>query len=424
VAGLVVFLGTVTQSPSGFAYDAATYWAGSVSLAHGRDAYVDGMLSLRGVLTSVLYLPAALAARVFGDSAGGVAVLIENSLLVALAGALLLPWVLRIWGPVTPWMVWFCSGLTWLLVGRFAPYPLTDLWAAAAILAAVAALQRRSPLAMMGAGLFAGIAFNIRPAYLAPLVLTLAVVLVRQGLVGLWCAVGVILALVPQLILNLTHGFGPSLWPHGMSGLMALRLGTSSHVVRYDTVIDGSAPDPRQLFCDPAMAQAILDHPSLSTGGLVSSYLGNLPHSLVVAAERASAALHWPLSTPYFAPTGAADQMFALLVTTVAVLGVVSLVHAQVGSGSRSSVLPVWAALAVWLGSLASVVTSPPETRFGLPLVLIGIAGCAVLVRGRLSSRWVAGAVIAVVVVFAIGTLGLSHPAAPGLASASTCAAR
>jgi uncharacterized membrane protein YccC len=57
-----------------------------------------------------------------------------------------------------------------------------------------------------------------------------------------------------------------------------------------------------------------------------------------------------------------------------------------------------------------------------MPLVLFGIAGCAALAGRRLSKRWVAGVVIAVAVVFAIGAAGLRHPAAPGSASPSTCA--
>lgn len=54
MAGVVVFLGTVTQSPARFIWDAEVYWSGSVSFAHGGDFFVDGGLTFRGVLTSVL----------------------------------------------------------------------------------------------------------------------------------------------------------------------------------------------------------------------------------------------------------------------------------------------------------------------------------------------------------------------------------
>lgn len=424
MAGVMVFLGTVTQSPTRFVYDAAVYWAGSASLAHGRDAFVAGRLSFRGVWTSVLYLPATLATRGLGDAAGGMAVLVENSLLASIVGVLLLPRLLRVWGSVTPWIVWVCACLTWLLVGRFAPYPLTDLWAAALMLAAVVALHRRSAIGLMGAGLLAGIALNIRPAYLIPMLLALAVVLWHRRLAGLWFAAGAVVAMVPQSVLNLTHGSGWKPWPPDIAVLTQLQAVFASYVVRYDTAAYGPTRNPQQFFCSPAMAQTVGDHPPDSTGSLAALFLHNLPQSLLFMAEKAAAALRWPLSTPYFAPIGAADQIFALLVTTVAILGVVSLVYAQSKSGFRSAPVAVWVALAVWLGSLATIVTSAPETRFALPLVLFGIAGCASLFRGKQSIRWVVGAFIAVALVFAIGRAGLSHPALPGPASPATCAVR
>ena len=422
MAGLLVFLGTVTQAPARFVWDAAKYWAGSVTLANGGDTYVGGALNFRGVWTSVLYLPATLAGRGLGNTSGGVAVLVENSLLISLVSVLLLPGLLRAWGPVTPWMVWVCAALTWLVVGRFAPYPLTDLWAAALMIAAVVALRTTSAMGLMLAGLLAGIAFNVRPAYLVPMLLALAAVLLRRRLAGLWFAAGMGVALVPQSILNLTHGTGWKPWPSDMFALTQLQAHYASYIVRYDTAEYGLARDPRQFFCNPEMAQAVGPHPPDSSGALVAFFTHNLPQSLVFLAEKGAAALHWPLSAPYYAPTWAGEGMFALLVTAVAVVGVVSLVYLGSRSGFRSVSLPVWVALLVWLGSLATIVTSAPETRFALPLVLFGIAGCAVLAGGRLSKWWVAGAVTAVVVVFAIGMAGLSHPAAPGEATPSACA--
>ena len=423
VAGVLLFLATVAQAPARFVWDAAQYWAGSVSLVHGGDTYLAGGLALRGVFTPVLYFPAALTARGLGDSSGGVAVLVENSLLVSLVGVLLLPLLLRSWVPVTSVMVWVCAGLTWLVVGRFAPYPLSDLWAAALILASVVALQRRHVTGLMVAGLLAGIAFNIRPAYLVPLLLVLALVLVRRRLAGLWYAAGVAAALLPQSVLNLAHGTGWKPWPSGMLALTHLQAYYASYIVRYDTAEYGPVRAPQQFFCSPRMARAIVDDPPFSSGSLVGSYLHNLPQSLVFLAEKAAAGLHWPLSAPYYAPTWSGEQLFAVLLTTVAVVGVASLVQAQSTSGFRSAPLSVVAALLVWLGSLATIVTSAPETRFAMPLVLLGIAGCAALAGRGVSERWAAGSVIAVVLVFAIGVAGLSHPAEPGPASPSTCAA-
>jgi hypothetical protein len=74
--------------------------------------------------------------------------------------------------------------------------------------------------------------------------------------------------------------------------------------------------------------------------------------------------------------------------------------------------------------------TSATEPRFALPLILLGIVGCAALVPVRWSDavrrperRWVIGTVVAALVVFAIGSNALSHPAPPGGVSVATCAA-
>ena len=57
----------------------------------------------------------------------------------------------------------------------------------------------------------------------------------------------------------------------------------------------------------------------------------------IFTTEKVSAALHWPLSTPYFAPHGAGDLVFAAFTTAVAVMGFAALVHAQSRSSFRSA---------------------------------------------------------------------------------------
>jgi hypothetical protein len=350
------------------------------------------------------------------------AVLVENSLLISFVGVLLLPWLLRSWVPVTVRTVWACAGLTWLLLGRFALAPMVDLWAAVLMIATVVLLRRRTAVKLMAAGLFAGMAFNVRPAYLLPLVLTLAVVLLSQRLAGLWFAAGTVIALMPQSLVNLTHGGNWLPLPPNLFMLTQLQAVNASYVVRYDTV---RLPDriPSQVFCSPDMAAVVDGHPPESTLALASLYLHNLPQSILFIAQKAAGSLHWPLSAPWFEPTGAADQVFALLVTTVTVLGAAALVKAQSRSGFRSVHVAVLAGAAIWWGSLITIITPSPETRFALPLVMFGIAGCALLVTRRPSRRWVAGSLTAVLVIFAVATLGLSHPAAPGPARVLKCAA-
>ena len=421
IAGVVLFLATVTQSPARFLYDATGYWNGSVALANGGDPYIAGVMTLRGVLTSLLYLPAALAVKGSDPSAGGLAVLVENSLLVAFVGVLLLPGLLRAWGPVTSRMVWVCAGLTWIAVGRFAPYPLMDLWGAVVSLAAVVALQRRTTIGLIGAGLLAGIAFNVRPAYLLPLLMMVGVVFLTRRLSGMWFVGGAVVALLPQSIMNLAHGVSWIPWPRDMTALTQQQADHASYIVRYDTAVYGPVRNPQQFFCDPSMAQAVGNHPPGSTRELVSLYLHNPSQSFVFLLEKASAAVHWPLSAPYLSPGGAGDHLFALLVTAITVVGAAALAHGQLQSGVRSTPLPVWATLAVWLGSLTTLVTPSPESRFALPLVLLGIAGCSALLRQRPGKRWIAGTILMVVGVFALGNLGLSHPAPAGGISPAIC---
>jgi len=226
---------------------------------------------------------------------------------------------------------------------------------------------------------------------------------------------------VPQTIMNLTHGVPWIPFPRDMTKLTQLQADHASYVVRFDTAAYGPERDPHQYFCDPFMAQAVGNHPPGSTRELVSLYLHNPSQSFVFLIEKASAAVHWPLSAPYLAPGGGGDKLFALLVTAITVVGAAALVHAQLQSGLRSTPLTVWAALAVWLGSLTTLVTPAPESRFALPLVLLGITGCGTLVRQRPCKRWIAGTVLVVVGVFALGISGLSHPSPTGPASPATC---
>jgi hypothetical protein len=73
-------------------------------------------------------------------------------------------------------------------------------------------------------------------------------------------------------------------------------------------------------------------------------------------------------------------------------------------------------------------VTSATESRFALPLVLVGIAGVAAalgdgvrLPRERAGRLWLAGSLVAVVAVFGLGAWGLQHPL-PGDGALADCA--
>ncbi|MEV0128390.1 hypothetical protein AB0H83_07975 [Dactylosporangium sp. NPDC050688] len=371
VAAAAVVAATVAQGPAaGFVYDAARYFNGSLALFTAAGTAREGDLDLRGVLTAAVYAPAALAEHL-APGAGRSAVLTQNALLVAVIGALLLPAVARRRRPAA---VWVCAPLTWLVAARFAPYPLMDLPAAAAFLTAVwLALRPPARWSPAGCGLAAGVAaavtVNLRPAYLLPLLaLGGLVVATRRVRPALWSAAGAVAGSLPQMAYNLLRGDPPAPTPPGTAGLAGFQAGYASYVVRYDT-IEPATGAPQQFYCDPSMAAAVAGDPVGSTGDLVRALLGNLPGSALFLVEKVAAALAWPASAPYSAAAGV--ERYALAVPVVLIVAV------GIGAACRTPGARAVAVLAA--GVCASLMTSATETRFALPLVLLGVAGCALL---------------------------------------------
>lgn len=426
IAAIAMVLATIFQSPKAFLYDASVYWASSVDVASGVDPYDDGLLRLRGAWTAVLYVPAAVVERLSGANSSGFAVLLENALIIACLGAVLIPQLVRVWRPVTPPIVYASAAATWLVLARFAPYPLSDVVAAAFFLGAVVLLTYRSDVTLAVAGLLAGIGLNVRPAYLLPAIAIAGAVAVYRRRNGLWFLVGAAAALVPQTITNVDHGASWTPWPPGTSGLTALQSAYAAFVVRYDTAAYGPATAPQLFFCNPRAARD-LGAGSMpgSPSELVSFYAHHPLDAALLISEKVGASLHWPISVPYYSPAGIANPLFALLVTAIAVAGASALaVLLWIGRPT----LPQVAIVVLWVGSLATIATSTPETRFALPLVVLGIVGCAAMLAGNRQS-WGVGrgawtlpiAVVATVLVFSIGQIGLRHPASPGDVTPQVC---
>ena len=80
-----------------FVYDAAQYWSGAQAIVQGTDEYTLGGLSIRGVFTSVVYLPAYALAQALGGSvvAGAWAVMAQNAFFIGFLGAVVIPLLLR-----------------------------------------------------------------------------------------------------------------------------------------------------------------------------------------------------------------------------------------------------------------------------------------------------------------------------------------
>jgi hypothetical protein len=428
LAAGMLFLATVAQHPQpAFYWDAAGYWSGSQSLFDGSSPYVEGVLRLRGVLTPAVYAPAAWIDTLF-EGSGGLAVLIENSLIVALLGALLLPRLARLAGARGAWLPWLCSALVWLVTARFAPYPLMDLPTAALFLGAVVLAVRRPLWSVTLAGLCVGAAVNLRPAYLAPAVVLLAATLVFQRFRAAAFVGGLMLGLLPQVWLNLSRNDGLSFVPPDTDKIAGLQSSLSAYVVRYDTIIIGGPPS--QLYCDGGMARAVVRHPVSSMSDFALAMVTNPSESVVFLLKKLSATLAWGSYTPYAAPAAIDDSNLILPLAAMTVGGLavlLLLIRRPLATGTRRHPV-LYAALA--LSICVSVMAAAAETRFALPLVLLGIVGCAcgpAVLRDldrRLVLRWTAATAVGVLLVAVFATRGLSEPMAPGtVGNARNCAA-
>lgn len=424
VAGLVALSAGVGLL---FFADAAMYWNGASALVDGGDVTIEGGLALRGVWSSVIFLPAAASASVFGPEAAGLAVLIQNALLVAVIGSVVLPRLVARMTTPRIWHIWV-SAVTVAVIARGAvPYPLMDLWAAAAAFVGILLISSSRWYVCMAGGLAAVIAVNLRPAYLVPLALVAVVWCIFNARRMQWPALGAAIGLVPQVLFN-RYAFDVWLpWPVDTFRIGQIQAQYSGYVVRYDTVLYSPVADPRLFSCDPAMARAMLDSTS---DGLFAAIVRDPIHAIPFALEKLTASLQWSFATPYASASISGVNLIGLIVTIVSVAGVVGLIRHAFRSGVRRTE-PMGAQLAgLWLGTAATLVASTPEARFALPLVLSGIIGTIVFVSDRLEYgwqlrrewAWTALIAVFVIVTIIVGQIGLSQPAGPGNATVEVCA--
>lgn len=412
-----------------FVYDAAQYWAGAQALATGGNVFKAGGLGMRGALSAVVYLPATAVRLLTGASPYAV-VLVQNALLVAWLGTMLIPRIAGLLVTTSKRHVWISAILSALLLAGFAPYPLLDLWAVALMLAgALLLLGRKSPWLLACGGLVIAVAINLRPAYIVPAALAGIVWMTFFWRKAHWPALGAAIAFAPQVITNMVVMGSWKPWPTLTSKIAAIQAQYAGYTIRYDTIAYVESPSPRQFFCSPELASTAGAQFPKGTGELVVFFANSFPESLSFMAQKVAASLSWSLATPYEAPPSGGIGLMAIAVATVSSVGFLALIwhFFRRQAGSRGPVIPVL--LAVWLGSVATLVFATPETRFALPILLIGLIGCAVA-TSRVTSRlpmtvvavaWGEGVAVLVVLLLWLGTAGLSHPAPPGDVTAAIC---
>lgn len=423
-----------------FVYDAAQYWGGAVALVAGDGPVAPGGLATRGVFTAFVYLPPALLTGVLGPGVAAWAVLAWNAALAAAVSVLLLPRLAQLFTsePAQPPVisrVWVSTLLGSFVLSGFARFPLVDVWSTSLALAGFYGLavgKRWWTLSLAGFALV--VATNLRPSLLAPVllaVLILAILRWRSVAIALPAAC---LALCAQLALNVREWGLWSLTPPETGPLMAVQARWGAYALRYDTVtVDGHAP--QQWYCDPAYAKLLLgDATPQNQLGVVSSAFQHMPDSIWFLFRKAAASLHWSLATPYEYPPDNTWSWMAVLVLAIAAVGLVSLVtHTWRVRQDRMALVTSLGMLGFWFGALGALVVSTPETRFALPLVLVGLIGLVAAVPARVrlvapSKAQILGAAVSLLLflaLFVAGAEALGHNLpAGGLADVAACAER
>ena len=423
-ATLMLGIGTI-------AYDATTYFGAAQGVVGTFPAAGPDFWGFRGALTGVVYVPAAGLTALLGPQFAQFTILLQNALLLGWFAAFFVPRFVAYWKPVTNQSRLAAAFLVWVVTVGFASYALVDLYPAIAFLVALYLLRSNRLSFIVVAGVLSGFALNLRPAFLVSAILIGVVALVWKRWKGIPYALGVFVGLIPQLIVNVMTSGVWSLWPPAQSSLVALQAGYASYIVRYDTLL--GATIPQQFYCSPAMANQVSGSPlPASTSELASTFLGNMPNSIVFSLQKIASALQWPLSNPYTVPAPGLDELFSLTITSITVIGLLALLRLAIKTKGKwtSGTWQNWAALAtVALSSVVTLVGAATETRFALQLVLLGVVGCLTLpsmsprqawARGR---WWIVAALVLVIVVSFFGYKGLSHPAAPGGTNQAICAA-
>jgi hypothetical protein len=229
------------------------------------------------------------------------------------------------------------------------------------------------------AGVLAGLAYNIRPAYVAGaagLVLAVAVIglpgwrrRVRQGA---FVAVGLAMALAPQSLVNLSGGapaFPPT--PALTSGFLAFHLSSGLTYQRYETAIDPLWPSPEIYSCDPAGMALVQGsgRPAPSTLNEYASLLFSNPVAGAGLIARRVGILLWLNErSPYVNDVSSQTGVYGIL--NVVLVGLlVALALAKAKPRSRFTVALVLVLLACGPGLI-----SLPDLRFFLPLSAAGMA--------------------------------------------------
>lgn len=398
VAFLIAFGVALLAGPKPFDWDAAGYWnLGQGFVRNGRWSLLNLGNPVRGYGLGLVYGCLRAVADLFGaHGAASTVVKAFNAVLLAAIGTLLGPRLAQLtwphvrFGPVRRFALFALLLILWR---GYLNFPLSDFPALVMALLALVAVARDSPLHLLAGGVCAGVAIDMRPAYilLAPAVLVLALVRrpeadetwssPRRRILGLLMVVlGIAIISLPQSLISHRQFDTWSPLPGAAAGLTSFQLTAGLELQRYETYVGRAQRSPQIRYLDPHTSAIVA---ALGRDGVVNGYADYVgiivEHPVTMAGvfvRHVVNGMDQRYSTPYVEELDTGQQrpmrMTSLLLAFVGLLRLVW-PAARRGLGPARWRYPV-SLLLTCVPSLPSAI----ETRFLLPAyVLCGVLALA-----------------------------------------------
>ncbi|HSK50532.1 MAG TPA: hypothetical protein VK889_08565 [Solirubrobacterales bacterium] len=304
LVAFLVFLATaLVQGDKFFYYDAGVYWyLSGTFMDGGHFSFLNFENNgLRGYALPLVYYLFRKPTELFTVDPY-LTMMIFNAGLFALIGGVLAPKLASVSWPETAWGVprrLLLCALILVFWAGYLSYPLSDFPSlAAALLAIVAVSASNSPLSMLAGGVAAGVALNMRPAYILLIPLLLAAVAWewewyrRRGIdrVSSWrralCLVlfllGALLTCLPQS-LSQHQQFGSYSPIPGGSDLAGIQYTGGLEIQLYGTYVGNGLDTPRMEYRDPAGEEILAELPGETVSGTGEYAKVMLEHPLVMS---------------------------------------------------------------------------------------------------------------------------------------------
>lgn len=394
VAFLVAFVAmlglALAQGLKPFSYDSGVYWSlGATFAPDGQFSLLNFDNPLRGYLLPLVNsgLQELSGAFSWNDSS---AAKLFNALVFSLVTTVLAPAFAQQTWPQHRWGLYRRLGLaavTLVFWHGYLNFPLSDFPALGAVLLALIAVARTDrPGWMLVAGLAAGAAINMRPAYLLLIPVLVALVALAwwgdrraagrpwkiRAICVLVAVLGFVVVSLPQSLSAHRHHDTWSFLPGATAGLSSLQFTEGMRMQRYDTYVGTGQPSARMIYADPTAtkildvredgrianarqyARVVVEHPALMTGLFLRHVVNGLDARY---------------ATPYIEKIDTGQNRWMRLAGFLLVFAALTRVA---WPAARRALGPTrWRYPAALLVCGATSIASAVETRFLLPAYLL-----------------------------------------------------